>query len=91
VHGINRAAFDEDIMRQAAVIRMVEVIGEAASKLSAEFRERQSHVPWRDIITMRNFLIHAYGDVDLDEVWQVVDQDLDELLKAIVPLLPESP
>lgn len=64
-----------------SLIRELEIIGEAASKISAETRSKNTSIPRQDISGMRNRLIHAYFDVDLDTVWSTVSRDL-PILKA---------
>jgi uncharacterized protein with HEPN domain len=71
-----RADLDHDRMLVLSLIRELEIIGEAASKVSRETRSQNNVVPWRDITGMRNRLIHAYFDVDLDTVWRTVTKDL---------------
>jgi uncharacterized protein with HEPN domain len=65
-----------------AIIKSIEIIGEAASKVTDTFKTKNSNIPWNDIINMRNRLIHAYFDVNLDIVWQTVKTDLPDLIKA---------
>jgi uncharacterized protein with HEPN domain len=71
-----RADLDNDRMLVLSLIRELEIIGEAASKISAEARSQNTSMPWQDISGMRNRLIHAYFDVDLDTVWSTVSRDL---------------
>ena len=59
-----------------AIVKDIEIIGEAASKVSQETRTSHSSIPWPDIINMRNRLIHAYFDIDIDVVWDTVTKDL---------------
>lgn len=63
-------------MRQDAVIRQIEIIGEASRQLSNVFRNEHDHIPWTDIIGMRHRIAHDYMNVDLDIVWEVTQQDL---------------
>jgi len=70
-----------------AVVRGIEIIGEASKNLSKEFKEKQKTIPWQDIGNMRNKLIHNYPGVDYDIVWEVVQKDIDALGKALVPML----
>jgi uncharacterized protein with HEPN domain len=91
VAGVDLVSFHADKMRHYAVVQRLTVIGEAASKLSAPTRAAYPEVPWKAMVGMRNILVHAYGSVNLDVVWDTATQGMDELiatLEAIVP--PES-
>jgi uncharacterized protein with HEPN domain len=82
-----RVAFADDELAQTAVIRWVEIIGEAVRGLSEEFRQAHPEVPWRQMVAMRNVLIHGYFDIDVDLVWSVAQNDLPKLgvqVRAIV-------
>ncbi|MEO1393153.1 MAG: HepT-like ribonuclease domain-containing protein [Cyanobacteria bacterium J06634_5] len=63
------------------------VIGEAANRLSEEFRLEHSNIPWKEIVGMRNILAHQYETVDAEVVWDAAVQDVPDLLKMIEPLL----
>jgi len=65
VDGVTEQEFLEDVRLQDAVIRRIEVIGEAAGRLSAAFREERAGIPWREIRGMRNRMIHVYDDIDM--------------------------
>lgn len=80
--------FLHDTQRQDAVIRRIEIIGEAARRVSPQTRERHPEIPWATMIGMRNLMIHDYDDVDMDIVWDTVHRDLPELLGLLEPLLP---
>jgi uncharacterized protein with HEPN domain len=69
------------------VIKDIEIIGEAASKVSAELRACEPTLSWADIIAMRNRLIHGYFDVNLEVVWTTVEQDLPALVRDVRRLL----
>ncbi len=78
-----REDLNTDRMLSLALVRLFEIIGEAANHISEPCQLKYSQIPWRQIIGMRNRLIHAYFDVDLDIVWQIITQDLDSLLVEV--------
>jgi len=84
---MNREDFLSSNLHQDAVIRQVEVIGEAARKVSEETRKRHTEVPWKDMAGMRDKLIHGYFGVDLDAVWDTVKEDIPRLKTMIQALL----
>lgn len=79
--------FLRDDLIQAAVIRCVEVIGEAARLVSEDTRKRASEIPWTQITGMRHVLAHEYGTVVLDKVYEVVKNHLPVLLTELLPLI----
>ena len=81
--GIDYSTFIQDSMRIDAVVRNIEIIGEAAARLSPENRGLFSAVPWKEIIGMRNILIHAYFGIDYDIVWDVISTKIDNLVDEI--------
>ncbi len=70
VSGVEKERFFVDILIQDAVIRNLEIIGEAAKKISDEYREQHADIPWREMAGLRDVLIHNYGSVDLYIVWK---------------------
>jgi uncharacterized protein with HEPN domain len=78
-----REAFLENRMARDAVLRNLTVMGEATKRLSPALRERYPHVPWRDVAGLRDIVIHRYEWVDYEEVWRIVENDLDRLLGDI--------
>lgn len=80
--------FLADPMVQDAVIRNLEVIGEAAKRIPDDYRLEHAHVPWRSLAALRDVLIHQYEGVSLPEVWAVVEDHLPGLRGAIIALLP---
>ena len=85
---MTKKEFLEDAKTQAAVLYEIALLGEAARRFSLEFREQNPEIPYSEIIGMRNKLIHDYQEIDLEIVWQAVQNDIPELLKLISPLLP---
>ncbi len=86
--GLTERQFDESRLHQNAVIKALEIIGEAAGRISKETREGHPEIPWTEIIGMRNRLVHGYFEVDLGEVWDTVHRDLPPLIAMIEPLIP---
>ena len=85
-----REAFFADPMAQDAVVRNIEIMGEATRGVSEALKKAHPEVPWRDISDMRNKVIHDYFRVDLAVVWDVVDKDLLPLKKQIEALLEQG-
>lgn len=88
VAGRKRADVDDDEMLRFALVRAVEVIGEAASRVSPEMRSAMPSVPWGDAILMRNRLVHVYFDIDHNILWKTATEDIPTLLPLLRPLLP---
>lgn len=85
--GRQRADLDTDRMLLFAVVRAVEVIGEAASKVSEETRAQAPGIPWGGIVSMRNRLIHGYFDIDTEIVWKTATDELPALLPELRALV----
>ena len=83
---VNREAFDGDLQLQDALIRRLEIIGEATKRLEEEFKNQYPDIPWRKMAGMRDVLIHDYDEVDLDLVWEVVTKDILFLKDALINL-----
>lgn len=88
--GIERETLDTDLLRQYAIVRCITVIGEATRRVSEEFREAHPQIVWHGMIGMRNRLIHEYNRVDLDLVWNVLQQHIPALIALIEPLIPSE-
>ena len=86
VAGVRREQFLKDTRLQDSVIRRLEIIGEAAGRLSPEFRERHPEIPWNAMTGMRNRMIHGYDDIDMDIVWNTSQESIPNLLTLIEPL-----
>lgn len=83
VSGRQRIDLDNDQMLLFAVVRAIEIVGEAASRVSIEARDWSPDIPWRAIVGMRNRVVHAYFSIDRDVVWITVTQELPQLLPAL--------
>jgi uncharacterized protein with HEPN domain len=88
VEGLDEAAFLASRLHQNAAIRSLEVLGEAAGKVSAGIQAAHPEIPWREITGMRHRLIHGYGEVRLDLVWMVLRDRLDPLIAELAALVP---
>ena len=80
--------FERNRMAQLAILKAVEVVGEAASQVSAEGKETHPEIPWPEIIGMRNRLVHGYFNVSLERVWETVRQDIPRLVSQLESLVP---
>ncbi|MEO8609421.1 MAG: HepT-like ribonuclease domain-containing protein [Chloroflexota bacterium] len=93
-NNLSREAFDESKLHQLAMVRLIEIIGEAAKNISDEARNAHPEIEWSNIIGMRNRIVHNYSNVDLDIVWDVITIKAPELiqqLKTIVPPDKDTP
>jgi uncharacterized protein with HEPN domain len=88
--GRQQAELKKDEQFLFAVIRCLEIIGEAAARMSNDVRENHPDIPWQRMIGTRNRLIHAYFDVDVDVVWKTVTEELPYLIRQIEKLLANS-
>ena len=86
VRGRGRGDLDNDLQLSLALTRLIEIVGEAAKRVSREEQARHPAVPWRAIAGTRDRLIHGYFDVDLDQLWQIVSIDL----PVLVPILESA-
>ena len=85
--GVGREDFFGNGEKQDAVLRRLEVIGEAAGRISPEVQKEFPEIPFREIRGMRNIIAHDYGEVDLERVWETVIEDVPHLLRTLEKLL----
>lgn len=88
MEGLDFQALKASQLHQAALVRQLEIIGEAAGRVSKAFRESHPGLPWSQIIGMRNRLTHDYRNVDLAIVWEVLTVELEPLKAFLKPLIP---
>lgn len=87
--GRDRQAIERDELLQTWFIHHVQIIGEAAAKLSEGFRVAHPDVPWAEIVGMRNVLVHEYFGVDVEEIWNTVQHDIPALKPKLAAILAE--
>ncbi len=83
VQGKTRRDLEHNRQLVLALVKCVEIVGEAAAKVSSDIRCEHEQVPWRAIVGMRNRLIHGYYDIDLDRVWDTVTENLPPLIALL--------
>ena len=88
--GKTRADLDKDRQLNLAVVRLLEIVGEAASRIPKEHQARYAGISWSEIISLRNRLIHGYDTVDFDILWQILNQDLPRLIESLGKVLREG-
>ena len=87
VEGADREVVESNVVLQSGLAKFIQDIGEAANRVTSEFRARHSQIPWRDIVSMRNHLVHAYTDIDLDVLWDTALNDLPPLIAHLEAIL----
>ncbi|WP_296507444.1 DUF86 domain-containing protein [Rhodoferax sp.] len=87
VGGKKQADLQSDQMLLFAVVRAIEILGEAANKVSEDLQSGNNSIPWRAIVGMRNRLVHAYFDIDTEMVWKTLQNEIPGLLGALQALL----
>ena len=87
VNGKTREEFDEDETLGFAIIRLLEIVGEAARGTSEEIKMSNPSIPWQQMIGTRNHLIHGYFDIDYDIIWKIVKDDLPSLIQELKKII----
>jgi uncharacterized protein with HEPN domain len=90
IQGHSRADLDSNEMLALAVIRLLEVVGEAARSLSKDLRDPHPEVAWKQITGTRDRLLHGYFDIDFDIVWAILTKDLPQLIPVLENLLSQE-
>jgi uncharacterized protein with HEPN domain len=88
--GKTRADLDQDRMLNLALVRLLEIVGEAAGKTTEDDRLRCPEIPWGQIVGLRNRLIHGYDSVDFDVLWQIISVDLPRLISDLEQCLAQT-
>ena len=88
ISAMGRDAFDANDDLRFALTHMIQIIGEAASRVSRGTREAHPEIPWKEIIGMRHRVVHDYLNVDYDIVWDVVQNKIPQLIQILEPLVP---
>jgi len=90
--GKTRADLANPRLLELGLVRLVEIVGEAAASIPRDQRAEYPMIPWQDVVSMRNKLIHEYDRVDLDILWDTVTVELPDLIEALQTILsPEAP
>ena len=80
--------FSESDLHQNAIFKVLEIVGEAASRISSDTRKAHPDISWHDIAGLRNRIVHAYFDIDLAVIWNIVTEDVPELIRKLEPIAP---
>ena len=90
IEGVAREEYDANEDLRIVLAHLIQIIGEAASHVSREFREEHPEIPWQAIVGMRHRIVHDYTMIDEDRVWDTAASDLPELVRLLEPLVPHS-
>ena len=91
IAGRTRADLDADRQLNLALVRLLEIMGEAAGRIPPEARSQYLQIPWSEIVGLRNRLIHGYDSVDFDILWQIVSKDLPPLIASLEEIVSQKP
>ena len=86
--GVSWERFQSDELMQHGIMRLIQIAGEAARKISPEFKEAHPEIPWQEIVGMRHRMVHEYFRIIPGKVWEVVEADIAELISLLEPLVP---
>ncbi len=85
--GVSRSELENNDEKLSAILYQITIIGEATKRISQDFRQKHSELPWREMAGMRNVVVHEYDQLDLDIIWDVVNNKIPELNHLIQSLL----
>lgn len=91
VDGVERDTFDEDEKLKLALSHLVQIIGEAARRISDDYRAANPHIPWSKIVGMRHRIVHDYTEIDEDILWSTITEDLKPLIAELKGIVPSEP
>lgn len=83
---ITRKSLEKNVLKQYAIIRAIELIGEAVKNLPTTFKKKYTYIPWKEIVGTRDKLIHHYFGIDLNIVWIIINKELPKLKKEILKI-----
>ena len=83
--------YSTDLFLRSAVERQIEIIGEAARRVSPDFQASHTEIPWKPIMGQRHVLAHDYGEIKHDRIWRVATEHVPELIRLLGPLVPPPP
>ena len=90
IENLSFDAFSKDQKSVDAVVRNLEIIGEAASRLPDELKEKYSEIEWYKVVGLRHRIVHEYFGIDLEIIWQILQKDLPELKQKIMQIISEE-
>lgn len=90
IENVEFQQFESDRMRSLAVVRLVEIVGEAANRIPTDVQSQYPKIPWREIIDMQNVIAHRYDILDYEILWKVLEYDLPRLIQALEKIIPQE-
>jgi uncharacterized protein with HEPN domain len=88
LNGVTYIDYGKNLMLRSAIERQLEIIGEAARRVSPEFQQGHPEIAWRNITGLRNILAHEYGEIKIDRIWLIATTNVVELIRLLDPLIP---
>ena len=89
-HGLTYERFIQSDLHQNAIFKVLEIIGEAASRISDATREAHPEIPWPNVVGLRNRIVHAYFEIELDVIWNIVTGDVPGLIAELERIAPQE-